>query len=175
MRRILYGYPDSVAVAVLGRGKKNSRRIHIHLVTAGIPAEVVKEKWDCGLITEMENMRKHNYYRVGRGKTEDRGRDYTNLANYMFNHWTPEQGGHRYMTSGKLKRPEKEAPTACKRTYNEEKAPAAPKGYKLVESRSTPYGYLYYKYVRIPERDDRMDKRRADAMYNAYCRRDDCA
>ena len=79
------------------------------------------------------------------------------------------------MSSGKLMRPEREKPVECKRTYTEEKAPPAPKGYKLVESKCTPYGYLYYKYVLIPEKDDHMDKRRADAMYNAYCRQDDCA
>ena len=41
----------------------------------------------------------------------------------------------------------------------EKKAPIAPKGYKLVEARATKWGYIYYKYVREPEKPKRRKKR----------------
>ena len=51
----------------------------------------------------------------------DRGRDYTDLANYL------------------------------KRNYTEDKPPRPPKGYVFVEAAAMKYGYLYcYKYVFKP-------------------------
>ena len=88
----------------------------------------------------------------------DYGQDYTGLADYLFNHWTPEQGGHRWKATRNLRQPEKEAPTLALRTYTEKKAPIAPKGYKLVEARATKWGYIYYKYVREPEKPKRRKK-----------------
>lgn len=163
IRRLRYAHPDSVIFAYLGRGHKRAR-IHMHIVSTGIPAEVIVQKWDCGEIADIEPLRTHNYYKTeDRGK-EDRGRDLTGLANYLYNHWTPEQGGHRYKTSGRVRIPEREEATECKRAYSEARAPQPPKGYKLVESKSTPYGYLYYKYVMIPPKDRREDKLRSDEL-----------
>lgn len=155
VRRLRYAYPDSVVFAYKGRGA-STERIHFHLVTKGIPRDAIVEKWELGGVTRIKRLREHNYY-----DGVDHGQDFSGLANYLFNHWTPEQGGHRCKMSGKYSRPEPETPTEVKRTYTEDKAPVPPRGYMLVESRSTPYGYIYYKYIKIPP----MDKhRRSPAM-----------
>ena len=54
-----------------------------------------------------------------------------------------------------LRQPEREKPKEIKRQYSEQKPPRAPKGYVLVESKATRYGYLYFKYVRIPPKRTR--------------------
>lgn len=149
VRRLRYAYPDSVIFAYKGRGK-STERIHFHLVTKGIPRDAIAEKWELGGVGRIKRLREHNYY-----DGVDHGQDYTGLANYLFNHWTPEQGGHRCKMCGKYSRPDAEKPKEVKRTYSEERAPAPPRGYMLVESRSTPYGYLYYRYVKIPPKDKR--------------------
>lgn len=147
VRRLRYKHPQAVIFAYMGRGK-STERIHFHLVTEGVPMEDIAGKWELGTVTRIKRLREHNYY-----DGVDHGRDYTGLANYLFNHWTPEQGGHRCKMCGQYVRPEREAAVEVKRTYTEERAPRPPKGYMLVESRSTPYGYLYYKYVLIPPAD----------------------
>jgi hypothetical protein len=52
---------------------------------------------------------------------------------------------------------QEEKPTEVRVTggYSEKRPPIAPKGYKLVETKTTKYGYLYFKYVAIPEKDPR--------------------
>ena len=47
----------------------------------------------------------------------------------FFDHWTPEQGGHRWKQTKNLKRPEREEPTAVKRNYSTTRPPRPPKGY----------------------------------------------
>lgn len=49
-----------------------------------------------------------------------------------------------------LRKPAKEKPVEVKREYSERRPPQAPKGYILVESKQTKYGYLYFKYVLDP-------------------------
>ena len=78
----------------MGRGK-GTHRIHFHMVSEGIPEEQIRKLWGMGEIVRIEHLREHNYY-----SGIDHGQDYTGLANYLFGHWTPEQGGHRW------KRPE---------------------------------------------------------------------
>lgn len=146
-RRLRYAYPDAVFILYIGRGK-STERIHMHMISEGIPAIDIAGKWGMGTVTRIKRLREHCYY-----DGVDHGRDYTGLANYLIAHWTPEQGGHRYKICGPYVKAEQEAPVEVKRTYTEEKAPAPPKGYMLVESRSTAYGYLYYKYVLIPPAD----------------------
>lgn len=146
-RRLRYAYPDAVFVLYLGRGK-STERIHMHMISQGIPAADIAAKWGMGGVTRIKRLREHCYY-----DGVDHGRDYTGLANYLIAHWTPEQGGHRYKICGPYVKPEQEAPAEVKRTYTEEKAPPPPRGYMLVEGRSTPYGYIYYKYVLIPPED----------------------
>ena len=145
MRRLQRRFPDAVIFAYIGRGK-NTHRMHMHMVSSGIPAEVIKEQWKYGSVTRIENLREHNVY-----DGIDCGADYTGLANYLFDHWKPEYGGHRYKYTRNALQPEKEEAKEIKRAYSETKPPAAPKGYKLVETRTNKYGYLYFKYVKIPE------------------------
>ncbi len=142
IRKLKKRWPDAVIYAYLGRGK-STQRIHMHMVSNGIPKEAITSLWECGTVSRCENLRKKMKSDDGR----DLGMDYTGLANYLFDHWTPEQGGHRWYQTRNAQKAEKEEPVACKREYTEAKPPRAPKGYRLTEARSTPYGYLYFKYV----------------------------
>lgn len=141
-RRLQYVFPDAQIIIVMGRGKKTNR-IHFHMLSDGISKEIINAKWTLGNVDRIERLRKHNYY-----NGVDHGQDYTGLAHYLFDHWTPEQGNHRWMQTKNIQRPEREKPTVAKRTYSECKPPRAPKGYKLVECKSNNFGYQYFKYVR---------------------------
>ena len=114
------------------------------------PEELIRQKWYLGSVVRIEHLKEHCYY-----DGVDHGQDYTGLANYLFDHWTPEQGGHRWKGTKNLSQPERENPKEIKRQYSEQKPPRAPKGYVLVESKATRYGYLYFKYVRIPPKRTR--------------------
>lgn len=152
VRRLMRKYPDAVIFIYMGRGK-STNRIHFHMVSEGIPEEDIVGKWNEGRITHVRNLREHNYY-----NGVDHGQDYTALANYLFNHWTPEQGGHRWKQTRTAKKPDREPAKEIKRTYSEDKPPRAPKGYILVETKATRYGYLYYKYVKQPSKHTRQKK-----------------
>lgn len=152
-RRLQRACPDAKIIIYMGRGK-STNRIHFHMISDGIPEETISGKWNDGSVIHIRHLREHNYY-----NGVDYRQDYTGLADYLFNHWTPEQGGHRWKATRNLRQPEKEAPTLALRTYTEKKAPIAPKGYKLVEARATKWGYIYYKYVREPEKPKRRKKR----------------
>lgn len=152
VRRLKYAYPDARITIYMGRGK-STQRIHMHMIIHGVPAEAIKAKWTSGRVLRIENMRAHNYY-----DGVDRGQDYTGLANYLFNHWTPEQGGHRWKQTKNMIQPETEATTAVKRTYTIQRPPLAPKGYQLVEVRGNQFGYLYFKYVLIVDKLRRKRK-----------------
>ena len=81
------------------------------------------------------------------------GQDYTALANYLHGHWCKEFGGHRYKASRSCVRPEPEPATEAVRDYSPTRPPVAPRGYILVESRATQYGFLYFKYVWDPKNE----------------------
>lgn len=149
VRRLKRAFPEAVIFAYIGRGK-STQRMHLHMVTEGIPEAAIAEKWDCGSIKRVENLREHNFY-----NGVDCGQDYTGLADYLFNHWTPEQGGHRWKQTKNARKPEREDAKPVVRVYTENKPPIAPKGYMLVETKSTKYGYLYFKYVLVPEKRKR--------------------
>jgi hypothetical protein len=85
----------------------------------------------------------------------DHGRDYTGLADYLFDHWTPEQGGHRWKATKNLRKPEREEPKVIKREYSAKHPPRPPKGYILVEARETKFGYAYFKYIVEPPKRTR--------------------
>ena len=155
-RRLMYHFPGAKALIYMGRGK-GTRRIHFHMVSEGIPEDMIIKLWGMGDIVRIEHLRAHNYY-----NGIDHGQDYTGLANYLFDHWTPEQGGHRWKKAGKLVKPEREPSTPVKRNYTENKPPRAPKGYIFVESKATKYGYLYFKYVRKPEPLKRPRQKKAE-------------
>jgi len=75
------------------------------------------------------------------------------LANYLHGHWRKEFGGHRYKASRSCVRPEPEPATEAVRDYSPTRPPVAPRGYILVESRATQYGFLYFKYVWDPKNE----------------------
>ena len=153
IRRLTYKYPDAVIFLVMGRGR-NTSRIHFHMISNNVPEEYIRKQWKYGKIVEVENLREHNWY-----DNVDHGQDYTGLANYMFEHWTEEQGGHRWRMTKNVRQPEVEKPEEIKREYSEQKPPKAPKGYILVESKSNQYGYLYFKYIKEPPKVTRRKKK----------------
>lgn len=83
VRRLKYAFPDAVIFIYLGRGK-NTNRIHAHMLSDGVPEEAIKKQWIYGSIVRIDHLREHNYY-----DGVDHGQDYTGLANYLFDHWTP--------------------------------------------------------------------------------------
>ena len=149
IRRLQYKFPKMVAVAVMGRGKRNGR-IHIHCIISGVDKKTIERKWTLGKVIRIAPLRGHNFYHG-----IDHGQDYTGLATYLFNHWTPEQGTiHRWRETKKtIKKPDKKRPTFPKRKYSLDKPPVTPKGYILVDKRESGHylgGYLCFKYVKIP-------------------------
>ncbi len=154
IRRLVYHYPDCMALLVMGRGK-HTDRIHFHMVVHGVPAEAVTRLYGLGDVVRVVPLREHNWY-----DGVDHGRDYRGLALYLYNHWTEEVGGHRWLGTRKQPKPEAEKPTECRREYSVQKPPRPPKGYMLVESRSSEWGYLYFRYVRIPKPGARAPRKR---------------
>lgn len=157
-RRILYRYPSAKVYIVYGQGKSTGR-FHLHMLIDGVPADEIGKIWGRGSVIDIKPLREHNYYKDKDGKLVDHGQDYTGLANYLFNHWRPEFGGHRWKASRNCKQPEPEAPTQAVREYSPEHPPVAPRGYVIVEARATQYGYQYYKYVRQPDKIKRNGRR----------------
>ena len=147
-------YPDAVIFLYMGRGKATDR-IHFHMVSKGVPKEFVDEKWKYGSVKRFAELRAHNWY-----NNVDHGQDYTGLANYLFDHWTEEVGGHRWFQTSNAREADREDPTEVRLAggYSENRPPRAPKGYKLVEVRTTKYGYMYFKYVVIPPQYVRQRK-----------------
>lgn len=95
-RRLQYKFPKMIAVAVMGRGKHNGR-IHIHCIISGVDKKTIERKWTLGKVIRIAPLRGHNFYHG-----IDHGQDYTGLATYLFNHWTPEQGTiHRWRETKK--------------------------------------------------------------------------
>lgn len=153
VRRLKYHAPDAKINIYMGRGK-STQRIHFHMISEGLSEQMIREQWGLGDVIRSDYLREHNYY-----NGVDYGRDYTGLANYLFDHWTPEQGGHRWKQTKNLNKPDRETPTIVIRNYSEKHPPRAPKGYILVESRATKFGYLYFKYILEPPKKTRRKKR----------------
>ncbi len=176
VRRLRYKYPDAVISMYMGRGSLHGR-IHFHALIKGVPWKYVLKQWPYGKGNKIKNeeaadvsglpdviapggvIAKDGIYFNGLKERVlydgvDHGADYTGLANYLFDHWTEEQGGHRWKMTRNAKRPEREEDTSepeeVRQQYTVDNPPPAPKGYIWVESRSTVYGYLYFKYVKTP-------------------------
>lgn len=150
IRRIQYRLPKARITIYMGRGK-GTHRIHFHMVSDGVPEDLIRQLWYMGDTVAIRRLREHNYY-----NGVDHGQDYTGLANYLFNHWTPEQGGRRrWKQTANLRKPDNGKPVEVRREYSERRPPRTPKGYMLVETKKTKYGYFYFKYVRKPEPDRR--------------------
>lgn len=156
IRRLKYAFPDAVIFCYFGQGK-TTHRFHLHMVSNGVPEEAIREKWGFGDVCRIENLRKHCFY-----DGVDHGQDYTGLANYLFDHWRKEFGGHRWKQTKNARKPDREKPTLAIREYSEKKPPVAPRGYILVETKTTKYGYMYFKYVRIPEEPEKRPRRKRD-------------
>ena len=144
IRRLKYRVPDARITIYMGRGK-HTNRIHLHMISEGVPEEIIKKQWGLGDVLRIDHLRAHNFY-----NGMDCGQDYTGLANYLFDHWTEEQGGHRWKGTKNLREPEREPATVAHRIYSVKRPPVPPKGYVFVESEVTNFGYLYFKYVLKP-------------------------
>lgn len=142
VRRLKYAAPHARITVYMGRGK-STHRIHFHMLSDGVDEKTILAKWQAGSVVRIEPLRAHNYY-----NGVDHGQDYTGLANYLFDHWTPEQGGHHWKQTKNIRQPERETPTLVKRNYSESKPPRAPKGYKLVECKANRFGYMCFKYIK---------------------------
>lgn len=149
IRRLRYACPEAVIFFYKGRGK-STHRIHFHMVSEGVSEEVIRKQWLYGEVVEIEHLREHNYY-----QGIDYGQDYTGLADYLWGHWTPEQGGKRWYQTRNARKPDKDKPQEAKRLYNEMKPPQAPKGYVYVGCHCTKYGYWCFKYILEPPPDER--------------------
>lgn len=148
IRALKRQYPDAVIFLYMGRGK-GTQRIHFHTVSEGVPKEFISQKWKYGSVKRFDNLREHCWY-----NNVDHGQDYTGLANYLFNHWTEEVGGHRWIMTKNAKKPEREEPTEVKICggYSEKRPPIAPKGYTLVATKATTYGCSRFIYMAIPKK-----------------------
>ena len=153
-RRLKYHFPDAVIFIYMGRGKATNR-IHFHMLSKGVPEETIRKHWFYGSVVRIEPLRAHNYY-----NGIDHGQDYTGIANYCFDHWTPEVGGHRWKATKNIRKAEEEDAQEVKRDYSTEKPPKPPKGYILVEVKANQYGYLYFKYVLAPPKEIRAEKKK---------------
>ena len=151
--------PEGKFVYVIGRGK-NTNRIHAHMIADGFPEDFLIRQWTYGNVERCDHLREHCYYDDGQGRKVDHGRDYAALAVYLWEHWKPEQGGHRWKGTRNLAPPDREPMTRCKRNYSKEKPPRVPEGYMLVSVQETRYGYKCFRYVLKPERQEIGKKRK---------------
>lgn len=133
-------------------GLGNRDRIHFHMVTNGLTAEQILSKWKWGKINRIE----HLYETCKDESGQDIGADYIGLCKYLFEHRTPEKTtGRRYFATRNWNKPDEEEPVRTVREYTLDKPPKAPKGYRLVSATATRYGYLSFKYVKLPQPTNR--------------------
>lgn len=151
IRRLQTSNPNIKVAAVLGRGDMTGR-IHMHMIVSGLDRQTITEKWGMGEVSKMEQLRENNVY-----DGIDCGRDYTGLATYMFDHWTKEQGGKRWMATMNMKKPEPDTPVPVVRMPSVVKPPKAPKGYRLIHSYESGCNvgvYFCFRYVREHRGED---------------------
>lgn len=155
-RRMLQrAYPGAKFRIYMGRGR-TTHRIHFHMVCQGIPLECWQENrlqlgedkplWKYGSIRRTAYLRKK--CRDKRGN--DIGQDYKALADYLFDHWRPEVGGHRWFATKNEVQPEKEPAKEVRilgAGYSEKRPPVAPKGYRLSVVEQNEYGFQRFRYV----------------------------
>lgn len=144
VRRIRRKYPNAKMVIVMGRAKSNKAKIHLHYIIDGVPEEDIRAFWTWGEIVECVSLRENCIY-----DGVDHGRDYKGIATYYWKHYTPDQGKNHYYATKNLIHPKPEKPVEVKRNYTVTKPPRAPKGYVLVDAAETPWGYLYFKFVKL--------------------------
>lgn len=148
IKRLRRRYPNAKLAIYMGRGK-STFRIHLHMISEGVPKEDIIGLWGYGTICDCRHLRERN---IDKSTGINHGRDYTNVANYCFDHWTPEQGkGKRYYHTNNFIRPEEEKPTICVLHYDADHPPRPPKGYIYTgDCFITQYGYMRFRYVMDP-------------------------
>jgi len=141
IRRLQRNNPNVAIIAVTGFGKSNGR-LHHHLIILGASEDDILNKWKHGSIKRAEHPRKHNFY-----NGIDCGEDFTGLAVYLHGHTPAEHKGKRWKQTKNLKKPQQEKAKTVLRSYGLNKPPKAPKGFILVESKTSNYycGYMYFK------------------------------
>lgn len=156
-------FPEAIIFLYMGRGKA-TQRIHFHMVSQGIPRDFIIKKWKYGTVVRVDHLREHNRY-DGR----DHGRDYTGLANYLFDHWTEEVGGHRWFMTRNAPKPQTEEPKEVRLRggYSEKRPPKAPKGYTLVRVEANKYGFWRFVYVLMPP--DELQKKKTKKAGSRPC------
>ena len=156
IRKIKRKFPDAKIVCVMGRGK-GTKRIHMHMIFENADPAEIAALWIYGIV-DCSPLRKNN---KDPDTGKDIGTDYTALATYLYEHWTPEQGGHAYTRTKNLRKPEKEEPTEAARNYTAEHPPLPPKGYEYVKcTANTTYGFQCFHYVKIRKAESGTLRRR---------------
>ena len=131
-------------IIFMGRGR-NTSRIHFHMIYEGKNLQFLLSNWKYGKVINCKHLRVNN---IDPDTGQYIGRDYTGLVRYLWQHWTPEQGGQHCMHTRNLRQPTKEPAKEIKRTYSPEKPPKEPKGYKYIKcTANTQYGYQCFHYV----------------------------
>ena len=153
VRKLRYKFPNVKIMAVTGYGRQ-SGRLHHHLVILGAWESYIIEKWKEGSVTRIEALRAHNVY-----NGVDRGRDYTALATYLFNHAVESGRGKRWIQTKNVSQPEREEAQEIKRNYSVSKPPKTPNGYMLVDIYEGVNGFFNFKYVKIPTYKNRTSSR----------------
>lgn len=144
IRRLRYSNPHAKIVAVTGHGSR-SGRLHHHLIVSGVSEGDILGKWLLGEIAKVEHLRKDNYY-----NGVNHGEDFTDLAVYLHRHAPAEHKGKRWKQTKSIQQPVQEKTKPVERVYSPERPPKAPRGFMLVEARTSDYyksGYVYFKYV----------------------------
>ena len=142
LRRLKYRNPEAKVFLYMGKGRRK-KRVHFHMVTWGLTKEQVESAWTLGKVEHFDPLRERNIY-----NGVDCGRDYTGLANYLFDHWTPEHPGRsHYRCTTNMRQPEKDDAKEAKRKYSEKRPPVTPKGYRYIGCTDNKAGYLCFKYV----------------------------
>lgn len=122
-------------------------RIHLHMVSNGLTKKQIETKWRWGSSSRIKNLWKTCKDETGR----DIGADYIGLCKYLFEHRRPgKETGRRYFATKNWRKPDEERPVRIIREYTPDKPPRAPKGYTLISCKCTSYGYLSFKYVKLP-------------------------
>lgn len=151
VRRLQTINPKVKIMIYMGRGK-GTDRIHFHMLSDGINKEAISSRWIAGTVISMKNLRKQNFY-----DHVDHGQDYSGLADYLFGHWTEEQGKgtHRWRPTKTIQQPDREPPTVAKREYTVTKPPQPPKGYRYIGCTVNQFSYLSFLYTKILDKPKR--------------------
>ena len=166
-RRMRRKHPGVKMVGVPGRNgsakdekgnkKRDGDKFHVHMMIEGVSKEEIEKEWIYG------NARVDQLWEHVKYDGVDHGPDYTKLAEYMIDHWAPEQGPRKWKATRNLRRPETEIETEMatlemKRQGGDCRIPETPEGYIFIEAKQTKYGFSSYMYVLDPRQRQREIK-----------------